>query len=269
MTPLRAGIPPNTKPFSMWSVSRPHARDARRLLRGVVEHPPHLLRVEAGRARRRPPPRRTHRRCECVLWWLSFRNFDAAHRHRHARADVVAERHGAQEARSVDAELLARPPARPARSARPGCDCDGQCESSVSSACASTPLASAASMGPATRFDPTTVAVCFPAWRAREAKRRLPRRQLRAGDHRREGVEDVMLGVLEHVGRQRAAGRAGHVRAERVHHGTRRLRPHPCDRSGACRERHTRRTKNIPASNSHGGEVYRCACFRWRLQGPV
>ena len=24
VTPLRAGMPPNTKPFSMWSVSRPH-----------------------------------------------------------------------------------------------------------------------------------------------------------------------------------------------------------------------------------------------------
>ena len=46
--------------------------------------------------------------------------------------------------------------------AQPGCERDGPCESSVSSACASTPFASAASIGPQTRLEAATVATAFP-----------------------------------------------------------------------------------------------------------
>ncbi len=48
--------------------------------------------------------------------------------------------------------------------AQPGCDSDGACESSVSSDCASTPLASAASIGPHTTFEHTTVATFSPPY---------------------------------------------------------------------------------------------------------
>src|SRR5712664_1783002 len=48
--------------------------------------------------------------------------------------------------------------------AHPGCDCDGACESSVSSACANTPFVSAASIGPHTIFEATTVATSLPPY---------------------------------------------------------------------------------------------------------
>src|SRR6266851_4162768 len=48
--------------------------------------------------------------------------------------------------------------------AHPGCDCDGACESSVSSACANTPFVIAASIGPHTIFEATTVATSLPPY---------------------------------------------------------------------------------------------------------
>ena len=47
--------------------------------------------------------------------------------------------------------------------------------------------------------------------RARQRQRGPARRQLGAGHHRRERVEDVMLGLLDDLGRQRAVFRRGHV----------------------------------------------------------
>ena len=44
----------------------------------------------------------------------------------------------------------------------PGCDCEGACESSVSSECASMALLNAASTGLQTTFDATTVATGSP-----------------------------------------------------------------------------------------------------------
>jgi len=46
--------------------------------------------------------------------------------------------------------------------AQPGCEREALCESSVSSACAITPLASAASPAAAVSVDPTMVAAPFP-----------------------------------------------------------------------------------------------------------
>ena len=46
--------------------------------------------------------------------------------------------------------------------AQPGCDRDGACESSVSSACASTPFTRAASIGAAVSVVPATVALPLP-----------------------------------------------------------------------------------------------------------
>ena len=46
----------------------------------------------------------------------------------------------------------------------PGCDCDGGCVSSVSSECASMPLASAASIGPQTTLLPATLEIVSPPY---------------------------------------------------------------------------------------------------------
>ena len=94
----------------------------------------------------------------CVAQRAFIAEISAAHRHHHAGADVVAERHRAQEMRAVDAEMYRQAQARRERSKDPGCDRDGLWESSVSSACAMTPLASAASTGDAVNVVPAIVA---------------------------------------------------------------------------------------------------------------
>ena len=58
--------------------------------------------------------------------------------------------------------------------AQPGCDCDPGWESSVSSACASIPFVSAASIGPHTNFDDTTVATAFPPNSSANANAKRP-----------------------------------------------------------------------------------------------
>ncbi len=135
------------------------------------------------------------------------------------------------------------------RSGRQDAIATASCESSVSSACASTPLASAASIGPATRFDPTTVAVPFPAWARAKRSAAWPGGSSEPGDHRGKRVEDVMLGVLEHVGRQRQGRRARHVGAERGHHRPRRLGAHAREGHRPRCDRPSRRAKNVPASD--------------------
>src|SRR6476620_8834527 len=80
--------------------------DARRLLRCVVERPAHLARVETGDAGCRG--RCTERPGDAMRGEAALvAELGAPHGQDHARADVVAERHGAKEARAVDAELLA------------------------------------------------------------------------------------------------------------------------------------------------------------------
>ena len=120
------------------------------------------------------------------------------------RADVVAERHRAEKVFAASTPVLRRRKRRRHDRRRPGCDCDAQCESSVSSECASTPLTSAASIGPVNNGradDRGRLAV--PACARASASAASPRRQLRPGNHRRERVEDVVLGLLDDVRRQR------------------------------------------------------------------
>ena len=80
--------------------------DARTLLRGVGHQPAHLLGVETGAAARsgggakRSGERVRAVRCVRLILLTTERRGEA-------RADVVAERDGAQEARAVDAEAFA------------------------------------------------------------------------------------------------------------------------------------------------------------------
>src|SRR5690242_5348213 len=58
--------------------------------------------------------------------------------------------------------------------AQPGCDCDGGCVSSVSSACARMPLASAASIGPHRIEEPATVQIGLPLYAPTNSIANLP-----------------------------------------------------------------------------------------------
>ena len=73
-------------------------------------------------------------------------------------------------------------------------------------------------MGAATRLEPATVAVPFPLCARAYRSAACPGGSSEPGNHRREGIDDVVLRLLDHVCRERAAGGAGHVRAERGHH---------------------------------------------------
>jgi hypothetical protein len=50
---------------------------------------------------------------------------------------------------------------------------------------------------------------------------RLTRRQFRSGNHRGDGVEQMVFGVLRHLLRQRARCGCAHIGAKHVHHPTR------------------------------------------------
>jgi hypothetical protein len=60
--------------------------------------------------------------------------------------------------------------------------------------------------------------------RARERECRLARRQLGTGNHRREGIQDVMLRLFDNLSWQHAIFRRRHIAAQRRHHGADRLR---------------------------------------------
>ena len=59
------------------------------------------------------------------------------------------------------------------------------------------PLTIAASSGPHDDIEAATVATVSPVAAARELERHLPGRQIRARDHGREGIENVMLRFLD------------------------------------------------------------------------
>ena len=253
-------------------------RDARRLLRGVVEQPAHLLRVEAGAAA--GGRRRAERAGDAVRAAVALvSKLDAAHRHRDPRADVVAERHGAEEARRRRSRAPRRPPAPPARPRTRDATATAECESSVSSEWASTPLASAASIGAGDQARAGNRGRPLPAQSPRVSKRRLAGRQLGPGNHRGEGIEDVVLRLLDDVRRERAAGGAGHVRAERGHHragaGALRREPHARQHEGG-QSKSGGSEESAARQWRHGVNSYVVSSFRacenrpeGRRQGPL
>jgi hypothetical protein len=79
-----------------------------------------------------------------------------------ARAEVITQRDGAQQLRA-GFDFSRSPIASAAGTiAQPGCDSEGACESSVSSACASMPLICAACSALVTMSDPITSACGLP-----------------------------------------------------------------------------------------------------------
>jgi len=132
------------------------------LLRGVIECPARLAGIETGGAGGGGCGAEISG--DAVGGQAAFiAERGAPHGHDHAWAYVIAERHRAQKPCTVDAELLARRERR-GTTAQPGCERDGLSNRSVSSACAMTPLASAASLGEAVSAVPAIVAAPFPPW---------------------------------------------------------------------------------------------------------
>ncbi len=78
-------------------------------------------------------------------------------------------------------------------------------------------------------------------------QRRLSGRQFCSGDHRPQGVDDVVLCVLDDLGRQGAFAGTRHIRTEPAHHWARRLRERTRPRRHEAEHRHSANTDN-PAS---------------------
>ena len=130
----------------------------------------------------------------------------------HARADVVAERHGPHEARAADPELFAdrkRGGHRVAAgmpSTRPRIVClVGVGQHAVGQRRLN---------GTTERGVADDGGECVAGVGSGEGDGRPARWQLGARDHRGDGVEDVPLRLLEHLVRQRAVSRLAHVGGE-------------------------------------------------------
>ena len=191
--------------LDMPGVALPGSRSPR-LLGGIVEHPPHLL---GGKARRAGGGRSRSEGDGNLLGasMIEHPRVPPAERQHYSRSDVEAKRHRAHQPRPVDAELFSSAQGRRDSSgarigARRRMDAVGfvgvsehaihQCRFNRS-AC----LVGSDDCGP-----------LLSGVRAGEAQRDLPRWQVDPGHHRRQGVENVKPGGLQHVGRQIAAGAA-------------------------------------------------------------
>ena len=109
------------------------------------------------------------------------------------------------------------PKASPAASAagttaHPGCDCENECESSVSSAWAITPLAIAASAGPAVSMEPAIVATPVPPCALAYRIAAWPGGNSESGNHRRERIGDVVPRVFDDFSWELSGCGAAHVR---------------------------------------------------------
>ena len=217
MTPLRAGIPANTKRLlDVVGVALPGG-DSRGLLRGIVEQPAHLLGVQTGRATGRRGGAEVAGQMLCVLMWVADLESQAAPSVIVTRgADVVAERDRAQEPRTIDIELFA---------GRQRGGHHGRSRDAIATARANrrfhpnapaSPFANAASMAPQTTSEPTTSRP-FRRMGPRELDRDAAGSKFGAGDHGGEGIEDVLLGLFDRFFGKRASAGLAHVGAQPGH----------------------------------------------------
>ena len=171
-----------------------------RLLRRVVEQPAHLLGAQTGRASRSRG--RAEIPGECVRADVCRRlKCSGAHGHGDARADVVAERHGAQEVRAVDAELFAgRESGR--HDGRTGMRLRGRMRIVGFIGMRQHPIGEGGFDGAAhcggRSYRRHFVAGVFQS----EADRKAPGREFGAGDHGGERIQDVLFGSLGGLLRQ-------------------------------------------------------------------
>ena len=165
--------------------------------------------ARSGRPRTpRQPRRRSARDAVRAVVRLHLEG-QSAERERHARADVVAERDRAEQPRAVDRRTVRprqAPPGRPSsRDASATARANRRSRPSARACRWPSRLRSARRRGRRRRPSRSSRRHA----RARKGERDPARRQRGAGNHGRERVEDVMLGVLDDVGRQiaRAAAR--------------------------------------------------------------
>src|SRR5690349_7972576 len=162
VTPFLAGMPPKSKAFSTCSVSRCHdaSPDASCAVYESTQRICCAFKPAAHAAAAADPKVPDS---ACVLRWLStmYCSFPSV------AVNRVPTSYPSATARRNRCPSL--PHFSPTASAagtteQPGCDCDGGCVSSVSSECASMPLASAASIGPQTTVLPATAETRSPPY---------------------------------------------------------------------------------------------------------
>jgi hypothetical protein len=206
VTPLRAGMPPKSKAFSTWS-DRGRGSRRRGLLRAEREQMPRSSLVESEQRPGGGPG------SECAAHAMRARDVAAKHRIErvvHARGDVVAENDSPDEPLPARVRTFGHCERRRYDRAA-GWLRDGAWESSVSSACASMPLARAAWTGQDSNRVPTTDA-CRAPRALRHSRWPIAPEQLGSRYHGGHGVEDVLARLLHHGRRKRSGERIGHVR---------------------------------------------------------
>ena len=161
----------------------------------------------------------------------------ASHAHSHARADVVAQRHRAQEVHTADPKLLAG-----------GQGCGNNRNTWVRAG-------GAVRIVGLVGMSQHAVRQCGLDWTAHDIRchdgrdlfasisthkldRCASRRQLGTRNHRSQSIKDVVFGLLYHIAGQSAAPGFGHVSAELVHDGTDRLLRYGWARFLSCNNRY-------------------------------
>ncbi len=184
------------------------------MLSRVVQQPAHLLCVETCRAT--SGRRRSESTGEAMDGLVSVMIKQlAAERRRHAARDVVAQRHGTDEAGAVDRELL------------PGCKSGRHYRGTWVRSHRSVVIG-LIGMGQhtvrqgslhraANDIRPYDGRDFFARMRARKTDGHLSWPQLRTRDHGGERIQDVMLGLFQDVIRKRPAGSLTHICAEFGH----------------------------------------------------
>ncbi len=164
----------------------------------------------------------------------------AAHRHHHPRADVVAQRHRAQQPRAVDGAGLAHRQRR-RHHGRAGMRTRLVVRVVRLVRMRHHPVGQRRVGGRGREPRARDRRGALAGGGADIALRGLARGELGAGDHRGEGVEEVVLGVFGDVGGKGAGGSGGHEGGKGVHDGGGGgcLREHTCggEGEGQCRGR--------------------------------
>ena len=181
----------------------------------VVEHPAHLARIQTRDTCRGGAG--AERAGHAVGGQTALvAQLEAAHGHQHACADVVAERHGTQEASPVDAEFLAGGKRR-RHDGTPGMGTRGvvRVVGFVRMSHDAVGERGIDRCGGERRAGNRRRA--FPGVRADVAQRGLAGQQLGPRDHRCQRIEQVMLGVFRGFSREHARPGSAHVCAEHAH----------------------------------------------------
>ena len=201
--------------FDVLGVALPR-RDSGSLLRGVIENEAHLTRVEAGRASSRRGG--TEIFGDAVRAAVRFHLIlQRAERRGDARAHVVAKRHGAQKMGPADAELFAcRERRGNGRATR--MRMRGRVRIVGFIGMREHPVRHRGFQRTAHDVRGRDRRHVLALVRRGGFQRDAAGRQIGARDHGSKSIEDMIFGVLDHVGGERALASLAHVRGELRHH---------------------------------------------------